>query len=113
MSSANAVGPAMPTLLIRASRPPSLSPTSANSCPTAAASPQSQTVPLTPLDGSDASHFLVIGQVVSIYIDDRFIRDGLVDTGAMRPILRGGYFDYFTAEPETRFELRRPAGGGG
>ncbi|KQP41490.1 flavin reductase [Methylobacterium sp. Leaf104] len=72
-----------------------------------------QTVPLTPLDGSDASHFLVIGQVVSIYIDDRFIRDGLVDTGAMRPILRGGYFDYFTAEPETRFELRRPPGGGG
>ncbi|POR43245.1 flavin reductase family protein [Methylobacterium sp. V23] len=72
-----------------------------------------QTVPLTPLDGSDASHFLVIGQVVSIYIDDRFIRDGLVDTGAMRPILRGGYFDYFTAESDTRFELRRPAGGGG
>ena len=71
-----------------------------------------QTVPLVPIEGGDASHFLVIGQVVSIYIDDRFITNGLVDTGAMRPILRGGYFDYFTAESETRFELRRPAGGG-
>lgn len=71
-----------------------------------------RTVPLTPLDGSDASHFLVIGQVVSIYIDDAFIKDGLVETGAMRPILRGGYFDYFTAEPETRFALKRPKGAG-
>ena len=71
-----------------------------------------QTVPLTPLDGSDASHFLVIGQVVSIYIDDAYIKDGLVETAAMRPILRGGYFDYFTAEPETRFSLKRPSGAG-
>ena len=71
-----------------------------------------QTVPLTPLDGSEASHFLVIGQVVSIYIDDAFIKDGLVETGAMRLILRGGYFDYFTAEPETRFALKRPKGAG-
>ncbi len=72
-----------------------------------------QTVPLVPLDGSAPNNFLVIGQVVSLYVDDRFVRDGRVDTGAMRPILRGGYFDYFIAEPETRFELRRPKGGGG
>ncbi|KQP67892.1 flavin reductase family protein [Methylobacterium sp. Leaf112] len=72
-----------------------------------------QTVPLTPLGGGGANHFLVIGQVVSIYIDDAFIVDGVVDTGAMRPILRAGAFDYFTAEPETRFSLERPAGGGG
>ena len=71
-----------------------------------------QTVPLVPLDGAAPNGFLVIGQVVSLYVDDRFVRDGRVDTGAMRPILRGGYFDYFTAEPETRFELRRPKGGG-
>lgn len=71
-----------------------------------------QTVPLTPLDGRDATSFLVIGQVVSIYIDDAFLKDGLVETAAMRPILRGGYFDYFTAEPETRFSLERPKGAG-
>ncbi|GEP01276.1 flavin reductase family protein [Methylobacterium haplocladii] len=70
-----------------------------------------QTVPLVPLGGGKATSFLVIGQVVSIYIDDRFVRDGRVDTAAMRPILRGGYFDYFTVEAETRFELKRPKGG--
>ncbi|AWN43891.1 flavin reductase family protein [Methylobacterium durans] len=71
-----------------------------------------QTVPLVPLDGGEPANFLVIGQVVSIYIDDRFVVEGRVDTGAMRPIMRAGYFDYFTATPETRFEMRRPKGGG-
>ena len=70
-----------------------------------------KTVPLVPLEGGEPANFLVIGQVVSIYIDDRFVANGLVDTGAMRPIMRGGYFDYFTATPETRFEMRRPKGG--
>ena len=54
---------------------------------------------------------MVTGEVLAIYIDDRFVANGLVDTGAMRPIMRGGYFDYFTATPETRFEMRRPKGG--
>ena len=72
-----------------------------------------QTVPLTPLDGGQARYSLVIGQVVGIYIDDRFVKDGLVDTGAMRPILRGGYRDYFVVTPENRFSMTRPAGGSG
>lgn len=71
-----------------------------------------QTVPLVPLDGAEPGNFLVIGQVVSIYIDDRFVVDGLVDTAAMRPIMRGGYFDYFTVGPEAKFQMRRPEGGG-
>ncbi|GJE56035.1 MULTISPECIES: flavin reductase family protein [Methylobacterium] len=71
-----------------------------------------QTVPLVPLGGGKAGSFLVIGQVVSIYVDDRFVRDGRVDTAAMQPILRGGYFDYFRIESENRFELERPKGGG-
>ena len=71
-----------------------------------------QTVPLVPLGGGQANTFMVIGQVVSIYVDDRFVRDGRVDTGAMRPIMRGGYFDYFTVEAENRFEMHRPKGGG-
>jgi flavin reductase (DIM6/NTAB) family NADH-FMN oxidoreductase RutF len=71
-----------------------------------------QTVPLTPLDGSEAVNFLVIGQVVSIYIDDRYVTDGLVDTAAMIPIMRGGYFDYFAVRPENRFTMRRPKGAG-
>jgi hypothetical protein len=32
--------------------------------------------------------------VVGIHIDDRFIKDGRLDTAAMRPIARCGYADY-------------------
>lgn len=67
-----------------------------------------QTVPLVPLEGGDPTYFLVIGQVVGVYIDDRFIVDGLVDTAAMRPIARSGYRDYFVATPETKFSIKRP-----
>ena len=53
-------------------------------------------------------HYLVIGRVVGIYIDDRFVKDGMVDTGAMRPIARMGYMDYAVVTPETVFTLNRP-----
>jgi flavin reductase (DIM6/NTAB) family NADH-FMN oxidoreductase RutF len=67
-----------------------------------------QTVPLHPLNGGDPSYYLVIGQVVGIHIDDRYIINGLVDTAAMRPIARSGYRDYFVATPETKFSITRP-----
>jgi flavin reductase (DIM6/NTAB) family NADH-FMN oxidoreductase RutF len=67
-----------------------------------------QTVPLVPLEGGEPSYHLVIGQVVGIHIDDRFIVNGLVDTAAMRPIARSGYRDYFVATPETKFAMTRP-----
>jgi flavin reductase (DIM6/NTAB) family NADH-FMN oxidoreductase RutF len=69
-----------------------------------------KTVPLEPLEGGPARYLLVIGQVVGVHIDDRFIVDGLVDTGAMLPIMRAGYHDYFTALPEGKFSMRRPKG---
>jgi flavin reductase (DIM6/NTAB) family NADH-FMN oxidoreductase RutF len=71
-----------------------------------------KTVPLEPLEGP-ARYQLVIGEVVGIHIDDRFIVDGIVDTAAMRPIARAGYREYFVATPETKFAMTRPAGGGG
>ncbi len=67
-----------------------------------------QTVPLRPAEGGEAQYWLVIGQVVGVYIDDRFIVDGLVDTAAMEVVARGGYFDYFVAEKGTKFSMRRP-----
>ena len=70
-----------------------------------------QIVPLTPLNGEEPRYFLVIGQVLGVYIDDGFIVDGLVDTAAMRPITRAGYRDYFVATPETKFAMTRPRGG--
>src|SRR3954470_11507998 len=50
-----------------------------------------QTVSLTDLDGREMNRHLVIGVVVGIYIDDSFIKNGLVDTAAMKPIARCGY----------------------
>ncbi|MBZ6075506.1 flavin reductase family protein [Microvirga puerhi] len=70
-----------------------------------------QTVPLAPLEGGSPSYYLVIGQVVGIHIDDRYIVNGMVDTAAMRPIARSGYRDYFVATPDTKFTMVRPGGG--
>ena len=70
-----------------------------------------QTLPLTPLGGGEAKYFLVIGQVVGVHIDDRFIVNGFVDTAAMAPIARAGYRDYFVSTPETKFSITRPKGG--
>ncbi|WP_210484515.1 flavin reductase family protein [Microvirga antarctica] len=69
-----------------------------------------RTIPLVPLDGGEPSNYLVIGQVVGIFIDDRFIVDGLVDTAAMQPIARSGYRDYFVATEATKFSITRPGG---
>jgi len=51
----------------------------------------------------------VLGHVVGVYIDDRFIKDGLFDTAAARPIARCGYRDY--AVVDELFSMTRPAGG--
>ena len=51
---------------------------------------------------------MVIGEVVAVYIDDQYIRNGIVDTGAMRPLARLGYMDYAVVSPESMFTLNRP-----
>ena len=66
-----------------------------------------KTVPLEPLGGEDARYIFVLGQVVGVHIDDAFIKDGLVDSAAMQPIARGGYFEYFRADPSARFGIER------
>jgi flavin reductase (DIM6/NTAB) family NADH-FMN oxidoreductase RutF len=67
-----------------------------------------QTVSLKDYEGRPTDRHVVIGQVIGVHIDERFIRDGLLDTGAMRPIMRAGYHDYYSAIPELRFSMRRP-----
>ncbi len=64
-----------------------------------------QTVPLPGDDGTVRDH-MVIGRVLGIYIDDRFIDDGRVDTAAMKPISRLGYSEY--AVVTEAFRMRRP-----
>jgi flavin reductase (DIM6/NTAB) family NADH-FMN oxidoreductase RutF len=62
-----------------------------------------QTVRVKDLDGNPAGRFIAFGQVIGIHIDERFIKNGLLDTAAMKPIMRAGYQDYFVATEETRF----------
>ena len=58
--------------------------------------------------GGDAGHFVIIGQVIGIYIDDKYIHEGIVSTAEMRPLARMGYMDYGVITPETTFVLERP-----
>jgi len=69
-----------------------------------------QTVPLPPARAGDKpGNFVVFGKVVGIYIDDAFVKAGMVDTGAMKPIARMGYMDYAVVTAETIFTLGRPS----
>ncbi len=63
------------------------------------------TLPLPADDGSVRDH-LVVGRVIGIHIDDRFIEDGRVNTAAMQPIARLGYSEY--AVVTEAFRMRRP-----
>lgn len=61
------------------------------------------------LNGRGTDRWLIIGQVVGVHIEDRFLVNGLVDTAAMQPIARCGYADY--AVVDKVFSIKRPAGG--
>ena len=65
-----------------------------------------QIVPIEAAGGLPVDCHVVIGQVVGVHIDDRFIVDGLLDTAAMRPIARCGYDQY--AVVESVFSMTRP-----
>ncbi|MBX9911330.1 MAG: flavin reductase family protein [Beijerinckiaceae bacterium] len=64
---------------------------------------------LNDLDGKALPRWMVLGQVVGIYMDDACIRDGRFDTAAANPIARCGYADY--AEVDKLFSIIRPPGG--
>jgi flavin reductase (DIM6/NTAB) family NADH-FMN oxidoreductase RutF len=63
-------------------------------------------IDLVDLDGAPTDRHVVLGQVVGVHIDDRFIRDGRLDTAAMQPIARCGYADYSVVS--TVFSIARP-----
>ena len=60
-----------------------------------------------PSTDADQPNNAVLGQVVGIHIDDRFIVDGMLDQAALKPIARLGYHDYTVVE--TIFSMRRPS----
>lgn len=65
-----------------------------------------QTVHLFSKDGVRNGFDLVLGEVVGVHIDDQFVKEGLVDTAAMRLIARLGYLDYSVTDEV--FALKRP-----
>ncbi|HVT56580.1 MAG TPA: flavin reductase family protein, partial [Xanthobacteraceae bacterium] len=65
-----------------------------------------QVVKLEYLPGEAPETYVVFGQVIGIHIDEKFIKDGLLDTAAMKPIARCGYHDYSLLD-ET-FTMVRP-----
>lgn len=63
---------------------------------------------LTNAAGIEIDGWMVIGEVVGVHIDRAFLKDGIFDTAAARPIARCGYRgDY--VEVNTIFEMIRPA----
>jgi flavin reductase (DIM6/NTAB) family NADH-FMN oxidoreductase RutF len=58
------------------------------------------------LSGKPTACHVVFGEVVGIHIDDQFLRNGVLNTAAMRPIARCGYDEY--AIVEGIFSMRRP-----
>ncbi len=68
-----------------------------------------QVLQLQRADGAQVETWLVLGEVVAVHIDRRILVDGVYDTAAARPILRGGGpADYFEIGPEALFRMRRP-----
>jgi flavin reductase (DIM6/NTAB) family NADH-FMN oxidoreductase RutF len=49
----------------------------------------------------------VLGLVVGVHIDERFVQGGRVDSAGMRPIARGGYDEYSVVD--RVFSMPRPA----
>lgn len=66
-----------------------------------------QIIQLAGIDGAKLDSWMVLGEVVGVHIDDRFLKGGIFDTAAARPIARCGYRgDY--AEVTSLFEMIRP-----
>jgi flavin reductase (DIM6/NTAB) family NADH-FMN oxidoreductase RutF len=63
-------------------------------------------VNLDDIGGKKTERFVVFGQVVGVHIEDRFIKDGRLDTAAMKPIARCGYDEY--AVVTKVFSMERP-----
>jgi flavin reductase (DIM6/NTAB) family NADH-FMN oxidoreductase RutF len=70
----------------------------------------SQLIQLQGAGGAKVQTWLVLGEVVGVHIDRALLQDGIYDTAAAQPILRGGGpADYFAIGSEQLFKMFRPA----
>ncbi|MCM0612949.1 flavin reductase family protein [Marinobacter sediminum] len=69
----------------------------------------SQVLQLAGADGQNVDTWMVFGEVVGVHIAQHLLRDGVYDTAAAEPILRGGGpADYFTVTESQKFQMHRP-----
>ncbi|WP_407315329.1 flavin reductase family protein [Pseudomonas sp. nanlin1] len=70
-----------------------------------------QIVQLHGADQKAVPTWLVLGEVVAVHIARHLLKEGVYDTAAAQPILRGGGpADYFEISPEALFQMHRPKG---
>jgi flavin reductase (DIM6/NTAB) family NADH-FMN oxidoreductase RutF len=69
-----------------------------------------QVVRLLNTEEQEAGGTLVLGQVIGMHIDERFMKNGRFDLAAVQPIARCGYDEYTVIE--RVFSLKRPESGG-
>lgn len=66
----------------------------------------SKVIPVVDASGIEMNNHIIMAEVVGIHLDEHYIRDGRLDTAAIKPIARCGYHDY-TVVTEL-FEMKRP-----
>ena len=70
----------------------------------------SEIVRLHDASGSTLSTWLIMGQVVGVHIARHLLREGVYDTSAADPVLRGGgRTDYFVIQRDALFRMPQPA----
>lgn len=68
-----------------------------------------QLIRLTDAEGRPVDAWLTLGEVVMVHIDQALLVDGVYDTVAAEPILRGGGpADYFGIGEDRKFQMFRP-----
>lgn len=69
----------------------------------------SQLLPLTAADGRELPTWLVLGEVIGVHIEPQLLVNGVFDTLAADPLLRGGGpGEYFTLSASQKMTLLRP-----
>lgn len=69
----------------------------------------SQVIQLQSASGDNCQSWMVLGEVVGVHIDKSSIKQGIYDTAAMEPVMRGGGSgDYFSVSELQKFQLFRP-----
>ena len=56
--------------------------------------------------GKAIDYWLILGEVIGVHLDEAFIKEGMIDMAAMKPIARCGYKDYVVAD--RVFQMDRP-----